>query len=146
MKALKRTFLAVFLICLTSPANASVGFTQQDLELVKGACLAGDSFEFTTEADGSISVKNLAGKGRLHVTKKNVDTVDLPDSDKKQEFTEIRSCIRDYLSMEQSNRGEQGNRVNQSGDNNENNQINRGGQSNEAIQTGSGNKSSQTNE
>ena len=83
-------------------ANATVNFTPQDLELVKGACLAGNSFEFFVEADGTISVKNIEGRGKLHVTKKSVDTVDLPDTDKKQEFNDIRSCIKGYLLQDKS--------------------------------------------
>ena len=78
-------------------ASADVGFTKADLELVKDACLAGSSFDFKTEANGSISVKNLEGKGKLSISKKDVTTVDLPDSDKSDEFKEIRSCIKDYL-------------------------------------------------
>lgn len=75
----------------------AVEFTKEELELAKGACLAGSNFEFKTEADGSISVKNLEGKGKFIVSKKDVTTVDLPDSDKADEFKEIRSCIRSYL-------------------------------------------------
>jgi len=97
MQKLKRTLLGIFLAILAFTSQADVGFTKEDLELVKGACLAGDSFEFMTEADGSISVKNIEGKGKLHVTNKSVDTVDLPDADKKQEFNDIRSCIKEYL-------------------------------------------------
>lgn len=93
----KIVLLAIPLAFFMHSAGADLGFTKQDLELVKSACLAGDSFEFATEADGTISVKNLEGKGKLHVTKKSVDTVDLPDSDKKQEFDDIRSCIKGYL-------------------------------------------------
>lgn len=89
----------LFLLCLlfASISYASVDFTVEDLELVKGACLAGSGFEFSTKADGSISIKNLEGKGELHVTKKSVDTVDLPDDQKKQEFNDIRACIQKYL-------------------------------------------------
>ena len=63
---------------------ADVGFTKEDLELVKEACLAGSSFDFKTEADGSISVKNLEGRGKLSINKKKLTTVDLPDSDKSE--------------------------------------------------------------
>ena len=89
--------LLVLVLLSFSTASVAVDFTKDDLDLVKSACLVGSSFEFTTEADGSLSVKNLEGKGKLHVSKESVDTVDLPDADKKQEFTEIRGCIKDYL-------------------------------------------------
>lgn len=152
MKAQKRILLVISLLLLTCSVHADIGFTQRDLELVKGACLAGNSFEFSTEADGSISVKNLEGRGRLHVTNKSVDTVDLPDSDKKQEFNDIRSCIKEYLFRNQTNRGDHINRAKQFGDQNDLNQINRGGQtgygnqSNELYQSGNGNKASQINQ
>ena len=81
---------------------------KQDVEIVKSACLAGDSFEFTTEADGTISVKNLEGRGKLHITQKSVDTVDLPDADKKLEFNDIRSCIKDYLLKNKNQTGSSG--------------------------------------
>jgi len=84
-------------IFLTTSAYADVGFTEKDVELVKSACLVGDSYQFSTKADGSISIKNLEGKGELSVSKKNVDTVDLPDADKREEFKEIRQCIKEYL-------------------------------------------------
>ena len=50
-----------------SSSRTGLGFTKENLELVKSACLVGDMFEFKTEADGTISVKNLEGKGKLHV-------------------------------------------------------------------------------
>lgn len=144
--------LALFLILPAYSSHADVGFTQQDLELVKSACLAGSSFEFTTEADGSISVKNLEGKGKLHVTKRSVDTVDLPDFDKKQEFNNIRACIKDYLMRNQVDQGGQANRAKQFGDLNESSQSNRrghvgyGNQTNELYQNGNNNKSIQSNQ
>lgn len=97
MRILKKSLL---MICFSLPifsAHAAFDFTKQDLELVKSACLAGSSFEFTTEADGSISVKNLEGRGKLHISKKSVDIVDVPDEDKRSEFSDIRQCIKDYL-------------------------------------------------
>jgi hypothetical protein len=83
MKTQKRTWLAISLVLFMYSTHADIDFTKQDLELVKEACLAGGSFEFVTEADGSISIKNIEGKGRLHVSKKSVVTVDLPDADNK---------------------------------------------------------------
>lgn len=80
-----------------SQTFAAVDFTREELELAKGACLAGSGYDFKTEADGSISIKNLEGSGKLAVSKKDVTTVDLPDSDKKEEFNNIRNCIKDYL-------------------------------------------------
>lgn len=97
MQTMKKAIIAMVLLLSASVSMAEVSFTKDELELVKDACLAGSSFEFKTEADGSISIKNLAGKGKLSVTKKDVTTVDVPDSDKKEEFKEIRSCIKDYL-------------------------------------------------
>jgi hypothetical protein len=97
MKRINILLACVVCSILSTATFADVGFTKEDLELVKEACLAGSSFDFKTEADGSISVKNLEGKGKLSINKKNVTTVDLPDSDKKDEFNEIRSCIRSYL-------------------------------------------------
>lgn len=90
-------FSAWLLLLATNMALADVGFTKEELALVKDACLAGSNFEFRTEADGSISVRDLEGKGKLSVSKKDVTTVDLPDADKREEFKEIRSCIKDYL-------------------------------------------------
>ena len=90
-------YIVASFLLFTQLASADVGFTKADLELVKDACLAGSSFDFKTEANGSISVKNLEGKGKLSINKKDVTTVDLPDSDKSEEFKEIRSCIKDYL-------------------------------------------------
>ena len=90
-------YLVMSLFLFAQLASADVGFTKEDLALEKEACLAGSSFDFKTEADGSISIKNLEGKGKLSVNKKDVTTVDLPDSDKSEEFKEIRSCIKDYL-------------------------------------------------
>jgi hypothetical protein len=90
-------FLLAIAAVFPCPALANIGFTKEDLELAKGACLVGSSFDFVTEADGSVSIKNLEGKGKLHIGNKSVDVVDLPDSDKKKEFAEIRICIRDYL-------------------------------------------------
>ncbi|MHB8473905.1 MAG: hypothetical protein ACYDC8_13890 [Gammaproteobacteria bacterium] len=91
------TYVIASLFLFAQLVSADVGFTKDDLELVKDACLAGSSFDFKTEADGSISVRNLEGKGKLSISKKDVTTVDLPDSDKSEEFKEIRSCIKDYL-------------------------------------------------
>lgn len=86
------------LLAFFIPGLASaVGFTKDELELVKDACLAGSSFEIKTEANGSVSIKNMEGKGKILVSQKDVTTVDLPDADKKQEFTDIRACIKDYL-------------------------------------------------
>lgn len=89
------SLLGFFVPCLTS----AVEFTKEKLELVKDACLAGSSFEIKTEANGSISIKNMQGKGEILVSQKDVTTVDLPDSDKKEEFKEIRACIKDYLTQ-----------------------------------------------
>ncbi|ASF46569.1 hypothetical protein [Methylovulum psychrotolerans] len=97
MQIQKRGLVGFFLAILAFTCHADIDFTKEDLELVKGACLVGSSFEFMTEANGTISIKNIDGKGKLNITKKNLDTVDLPDGDKKQEFNEIRSCIKDYL-------------------------------------------------
>ena len=150
---IKRTLFTISLVLLTYSVHADMGFTEQDLELVKSACLAGDSFEFTTEADGSISVTNLEGKGKLHVNKKSVNTVDLPDADKKQEFNEIRGCIKDYLMRNQTASGNQINRAQESGDQNDLNQINRrgqtggnGSQTNESTSKGNNNHSNQSNQ
>ena len=93
-KLCKLTRLLVFFV---SGSSAAVEFTKDELELVKDACLAGSNFEFKTEVDGSISVKNLEGKGKFLVSKKEVTTVDLPDADKQAEFKEIRACIKSYL-------------------------------------------------
>lgn len=93
----KRISLMAFLMLFTSSSYADIGFTKKDVETVKSACLVGSGFEFTTEADGTLSIKNLEGKGKLHINQKSVDTVDLPDADKRQEFSEIRDCIKDYL-------------------------------------------------
>lgn len=89
--------LAAVVLFLFAGSASAVEFTKEELELVKDACLAGSNFEFKTEADGSISVKNLEGKGKLSIGKKEVTTVDLPDADKKEEFKEIRACIKGYL-------------------------------------------------
>jgi hypothetical protein len=97
METTRLIVVALVFLSFSGFSLADVGFTKEDLQLVKDACLAGTSFEFKTEADGSISVKNLQGKGKLSVSKKDVTTVDLPDSDKREEFKEIRSCIKDYL-------------------------------------------------
>lgn len=85
------------LLPFISPLAIAVDFTKEELTLVKDACLAGSSFDFKTEVDGSISVKNLEGKGKLSLSKKDVVTVDLPESDKREEFKDIRDCIKDYL-------------------------------------------------
>jgi hypothetical protein len=77
--------------------STSLEFTEDNLKLVKQACLVGSDFDFFSEADGSITIKNINGNGKIRIRKKNVDTVDLPDSDKKEEFKEIRDCIRSYL-------------------------------------------------
>lgn len=152
MKTPQKIALQLLLAIIPYDISADIGFTQQDLDLVKSACLAGSSFEFATEADGSISVKNLEGKGSLHVTRRSVDTVDLPDTDKKQEFNEIRNCIRSYLVQTANGPGEQTNRARQIGQQNELGQSNRrsngneGSQSNEIYQSGSGNKASQVNQ
>lgn len=74
-----------------------VGFTQGDLDLVKGACLAGDNFQFNLKANGNISVRNLEGGGELDVNKKNVSVVSVPGPDMRAEFDAIRACIKDYL-------------------------------------------------
>ncbi len=95
------TLAAIFYSC---PSFADViEFTDSDLRKAKGACLVGSGFDFITEADGSISIKNLEGKGKLHVGNKSVDVVDVPDLDKKKEFDDIRICIRGYLIKDQSN-------------------------------------------
>lgn len=88
---------SIFMLVCVAHADAGFTFTKEELDLAKDACLAGSSFEFKTETDGSISIKNLEGKGRLSINKKDVTTVDLPDTDKKEEFKEIRACIKDYL-------------------------------------------------
>lgn len=93
----KHRYLTAALAAAFAANAAAVDFTKQELDLVKDACLAGSSFDFRTEADGSISVKNLEGKGKLVISKRDVATVDLPDADKKEEFREIRNCIKDYL-------------------------------------------------
>lgn len=97
MKSLKFTAVLFLFFCIGISTQADAGFNQSDVDLAKSACLAGSSYEFETEADGSISVKNLEGKGRLSINNKSVTTVDLPDADKKEEFKEIRDCIKGYL-------------------------------------------------
>lgn len=92
-----KTLVAFAFTLISSSVFSQVDFTKKELDLVKEACLAGSSFEFKTEVDGSISVKNLEGRGKLSIGKKDVTTVDLPDSDKREEFKEIRNCIKDYL-------------------------------------------------
>lgn len=94
-----------FLFVVVSYAQADVGFTKEELELVKSACLVGSSFQFATEADGSLSIKNLEGSGKLNIKKNSTDTVDVPDPDKKSEFDAIRTCIRDYLTNKKHENG-----------------------------------------
>lgn len=97
MNSLKFTAVLFLFFFTGISAIADTGFNQSDVDLAKSACLAGSSYEFKTEADGSISVRNLEGKGSLSINKKSVTTVDLPDADKKEEFKEIRDCIKGYL-------------------------------------------------
>jgi len=82
---------------LAYSANADIGFTKEDVNLVRYACLAGTEYDFSTNVDGSLSVKNLQGKGSFKIDKRKVTTVDLPDEHKREEFTEIRNCIKGYL-------------------------------------------------
>ncbi len=84
------------LILLAYPTLAAA-FTKEDLELVKGACLAGESFDAHLKADGNISIKNLEGKGELSVGDTTSYIVSVPDPDKRAEFDAIRQCIKDYL-------------------------------------------------
>lgn len=88
--------VTIMLSCSNSWAN-KVHFTQEDVNLVKQASLAGDSFEFKLEANGDISVLTSSGKGKLLVSGNKVDTVDVPDSDKRSELKDIRQCIKDFL-------------------------------------------------
>ncbi len=97
MKLQNSTLFGSLLAILTFTSNASVDFTEQDLQLVRSACLVGSGFDFIAEASGAISVKNLEGRGKLHIAGKDLSVVDLPDEDKKKEFSEIRECIKDYL-------------------------------------------------
>lgn len=103
MKLAKAFSLSLAAIFVSYGVSADVlDFTDADLKKAKGACLAGSGFDFITEADGSLSIKNLEGKGKLHVGNKSIDVVDVPDSDKKKEFDDIRSCIRGYLIQERT--------------------------------------------
>lgn len=90
-------YMSLVLFLLAKSVLADVGFTQQDLNLVRSACLAGDSFVTALELNGNISVKSLSGKGKLSANKTSVTTVDLPDINKSEEFKEIRACIQLYL-------------------------------------------------
>ena len=85
--------LSMILILLTYPIWAAA-FTKEELELVKSACLAGESFDFHLKADGSISVRNLAGNGELNVGNTTVNVVSVPDQDKRAEFDAIRQWLR----------------------------------------------------
>jgi hypothetical protein len=95
----KASMLVLFCIALTSSVSLAqtLGFTQQDVDLVKSACLAGDAYEVSLKGDGSISVKSLEAKGELIADKTHVVIVSVPDADKKSEFDSIRTCIKDYL-------------------------------------------------
>lgn len=97
MKLQNSILFGSLLAILTFTSNAGIDFTEQDLRLVRSACLVGSSFDLFTEASGAISVKSLEGSGKLRITGKDLSVVDLPDEDKKEEFSEIRECIKDYL-------------------------------------------------
>ena len=80
--------------CLIFYPIWAAAFTKEELELVKSACLAGESFDFHLKADGSISVRNLAGNGELNVGNTTVNVVSVPDQDKRAEFDAIRQWLR----------------------------------------------------
>lgn len=94
-----RTLLIIGMLLIYPCVKADENKAERAMNIVRSLCLAGDEYVMVTGAGGSVSVKNLEGKGSVMFGKRNLQgVVDVRDEEKREELDSIRTCIQPYIS------------------------------------------------